>query len=497
MKRELLADLVCPYCGASFRISRDVDGDTDRLRYGLLQCRCFEFPIVDGILLLSLAKGYGGSEERLQPYVPLQVAAIRYLSRDDVAGLRGWIRRHLPLADELIERRIPSYLEFRKRMSADHDRAVEQELASYAQFEVVGAPMRKGAYGWARALWRRRRKWSAGSALPVAKWLLRDYYASRFFAPRVNTLALQLERLPMRSGILSLCCGHGVFENLLSVQDRQASIVSVDAQLINLLVTRHFVSDTGSFICHDLQFPLPFRDGYFEGVFSSTCLPEIPPQRSFVKEALRVTGEAGWCFFDQVWSLHAPIIERIDAHRHYRFCQNFFERLTDYLPFFAECADGRRIAIDVPDLTRRYLDDEHWQFDQSEAEAALREERDFTMGVLAITEDRFEGFTTPDRGWLRAQALRISPVFESSSSPAGNGRHRRRRGVEPPWQPSFAPKSFPGFPADTIIDGRRLDDQDYLTTLFCDGIAVPLPRRFETSIPALAELQATERKRTP
>jgi hypothetical protein len=497
VKRELIADLMCPYCGGEFRTSRDVDGDGDRIRYGLVRCRCFEFPIVDGILLLSLAKGYGGSEERLQPYVPLQVAAIRYLARDDVAGLRGWIKRHLPLADDLIERRIPSYLEFRKRMRAEYDRVVEQELASYARFELPGASAARGLRSRARSLWRRRRTWAPSSALPTAKWLLRDYYASRFFAPRINTLALQLERLPMRAQVLSLCCGHGVFENLLRVQARGASVVSVDAQLINLLVTRDFAADTGSFICHDLQFPLPFRSGYFGGVFSSTCLPEIPPQRSFVQESLRVTGESGWCFFDQIWSLQPPIIQRVDTDRHYRFCQNFFEKLTDYLPFFQECANGRRIAVDVPDMTSRYLENDHWHFDLSEAEAALRGDSDLTMGVLAIFEERFEGFVAPDRRWLRADAMRMSPLFESAAAPEGSGRHALRRGAEPPWQPSFAPKCFPGFPAEVRLDPHKLDDERYLTGLFCDGIAVPLPARFETSIPTLGELRAPDRKSAP
>src|ERR1043166_703409 len=103
MKRALIADLQCPYWGGKFEISSESEGDAERLSYGLLRCRCFEFPVVDGVLLLSLAKGYGGPEEELQPYAPLQVAAITYLQKKDVDGLRAWLRRHLPLAAELLD----------------------------------------------------------------------------------------------------------------------------------------------------------------------------------------------------------------------------------------------------------------------------------------------------------------------------------------------------------------------------------------------------------
>src|SRR5947208_13774708 len=108
--------MVCPYCGGPFTVTRPVDADDERVRYGLVECRCFAFPVVDGILLLSLSKGYGGAEERLQPYVPLQVAAIRCLERDDVPGLRTWIRRHAPLAADLIEGTDETYVRFASRV---------------------------------------------------------------------------------------------------------------------------------------------------------------------------------------------------------------------------------------------------------------------------------------------------------------------------------------------------------------------------------------------
>src|SRR3954471_22595996 len=141
--------MCCPYCGGEFGIRRAVSRDGNRLLYGLIECRCFAFPVVDGILLLSLSKGYGGAEERLQPYVPLQVAAIRCLERDDVPGLRTWIRRHAPLAADLIEGTDETYVRFASRVDRQLSRAVDAFLGQYGRYEVLGtqrSPLRRGAH---------------------------------------------------------------------------------------------------------------------------------------------------------------------------------------------------------------------------------------------------------------------------------------------------------------------------------------------------------------
>jgi hypothetical protein len=153
MKRSLVSELLCPYCNGRMDIVKDVAGNAEELRYGLLRCRCFEFPVVEGILLLSLAKGYGGAEEALQPYVPLQVASIDHLRRGDVAGLRSWIRRHLPLAAELMDDGMRSaYLPFAAQMADALHRSTAEYLIDQARFEVLGYSRRRGALAgcWGR-----------------------------------------------------------------------------------------------------------------------------------------------------------------------------------------------------------------------------------------------------------------------------------------------------------------------------------------------------------
>ncbi|TXH03217.1 MAG: class I SAM-dependent methyltransferase [Nevskiaceae bacterium] len=468
MDRKLIADMNCPYCAGTFHIAKDCRGDAQRIRYGVLECRCFQFPIVDGVLLLSLSKAYGGAEEDLQPYVPLQVAAIRHLQKDDVPGLLSWMRRHMPLAAELIDGRAGAYLPFCARMNQALTIAEARYLAESARHEVLGhRPRLYGVRKWARRF--NLRKTPLGA-------VLNSYFISRFFAPRVNTLAMQLGQLPLDGRILSLCCGQGIFENLLAADGRNREVVCLDGQFINLLITRQYVCPQGSFICHDVQFPLPFNDGSFDGVFSSTCLPEIPAQRTFAREAIRVTRDSGWTFFDSVWGL-ANSVKRIDPKRHYRFCQNFFTRIEDYLPFFESCAPaGREVAIDIPAMPDAYYGAPRWLRGEARA-AAVAEGKDTEISVLVTDPQRFRGFTTPHRPWLNARHLAVSPVFETT---------REAGGIRVTLRPSFAKtsidfaaKSFAGYPQTALLETAKAQDPQWVEQQFNTGMLALLPTHFD------------------
>jgi hypothetical protein len=464
MDLALIPELMCPYCGGALRLARENQRSSTKLIYGLLECRCFVFPVVHGILLLNLAKGYGGPEEAIQPYVPLQVAAIRYLQANDVAGLESWMRRHMPLGAQILAG-TTDYLTLSARRFRSVDAAINQGLWADSRYEVLG---------YERGLNRRLRHLVRGPAVLVKTYLSTpwsDYYLARFFAPRVNALALQLSVLPMNGRILSLCCGHGVFENLARADGRATTMVSMDGQFLNLLITQRYAYPQGNYICHDLQFPLPFRNDTFDGVFSSTCLPEMPTQRSFVSEGIRVTTPSGWTMFDSVWNETLPGVKRIDRYRNYRYCQNFFTKLEEYIPFFTECANGREVGVDIPGIPARYVSQPTWIFGDR-VTSAIVERQDPQMSVLVRDPRRFVGFTSPHRPWLRPERLSISPVFDWSRTATGVFR-LRRRGAFARLAANFAPAEFAGYPGEFVLN-RELDAAE-ATRLFCQCILVVLP----------------------
>lgn len=341
MKREVIGRMKCPYCLGRFGVAHEV-GDEDSIQWGLLRCRCFEFPIVDGVLLLGLVKSYGGSEEVLAPYVPLQVAAVNHLQADDVPGLRRWIARHVPLLHRLIEPDRLDYLGFSRDLNARLWPQVEKDLFSWNRYEVLGR--RAAVHHGGSSV-------NALAATQIGSLLMRTrrrlfpqvwstFYVGRFISNELAELRTRLQEFRFAGPVLSLCCGHGPFELLLRARFPDVPIVSMDGQLLNLFIVKRFIAPDSTYICHDLQFPLPFDDGVFGEVFSSTCLSELPSQANFIREAVRVTSDAGWTMFDGVTPDPAS---RIAPTRFYRVCQNHFEAMEDYRLLMAECAKGRTL----------------------------------------------------------------------------------------------------------------------------------------------------------
>ena len=466
MRRTLLQRMTCPYCLGPFAIEREVEADPTRIRWGLVQCRCFTFPIVDGVLLLSLAKGYGGAEEALEPYTALQVAAIEFLGAGDLAGIRAWVGRHIPLLDRLMSPGALAYLDFIRELNRRLYRQVERDLHAWGRWEVLG---RRGAH--------RRRPtprgalaatWVGRSLLALRRRLVpgvfQSFYVSRFVTTQIRDLRARLQPFSLDGSLLSLCCGHGVFEMLADARNPEAEIVSLDGQVLNLFVTRRFVNPDGDYMCHDVQFPLPFPEGTFRGVFSSTCLVEIPAQASFIREAVRVTARDGWTVFDSIDPESNP---RVSPTRYYRVCQNSLGSLQDYARLFDACAGGRPVhftpTAGAPDGTAVWTD--------GPARSATT-----TTGTFAVSMDQIRSkaergdFTDGERA-----RLSVNPRYEVREE-AGTlvGRFRFSERLESRLHPDLA-SSLPG---RVSIERARLSDPDYVADLYRSGTLVFLPRDF-------------------
>jgi Methyltransferase domain len=471
MRRELVERMKCPYCLGNFDIVHQIEeGEAaGRINWGLLRCRCFEFPIVDGVLLLSLAKGYGGSEEAIVPYVPLQVAAIEYIRAGDVTGLRGWIAKHIPLLHRLISPDSVDYLSFSTDLNRRLGPQVEKDLFAWNRYEVLG---RRGA------LRHRRRFIDTFAATRIGSGVMRarrrlfpqawsTFYVSRFVSNELASLRTRLRDIRFVGPILSLCCGHGPFELFLQGRHRTVPVVSVDGQLLNLFVVKRFIAPDSSYICHDLQFSLPFKDGAFSEVFSSTCLSEIPSQALFVRESLRVTSNAGWTMFDAV----TPDVDgRIVPTRFYRVCQNHFELMEDYGKLMRECAGTRALHFTPMDPAEaRWADDAAALAGVPSATFAFNGGR---IDDMQLAGQR--GFSVDEKALLAVNPrYRVDVKAEKLS-----GKLRLAERLATKLKMAVASR----LPGDIEIDRRRLDDPAYLMGLYEAGVIVLLPRNFAREV---------------
>lgn len=479
MKVGVLRRMICPYCLGRFEVSRIAEQQDDRILFGLIRCRCFEFPIVEGVLLLSLSKGYGGTEEALQPYTPLLVAAVEFLRKDEPAGLRKWIGRHIPLLSLLLGESTHYYLDFVKLLEGRLQQQVERDMFQLSRYEFLG---KKGYLRQNEPVGlvptSLRRLWSTrlGTLLNGVRkrfWPapFESFYVSRFVSPDIATLRSRLSALPLGGPILSLCCGHGAFELILRVLAPQTEVVSIDAQILNVFVTKKYVHPEGNYICHDVQFPLPFPDGGFQATFSSACLGEIPSQATFVKEAIRVTAEAGWTMFDSVWTGEQG---RIQPMRFYRICQNQMANFVDYYQLIRDCAGDRGVrclgasAASVNGMP-------WWQDDAEEVLDRLRrgDEKSMAFAVTGtLSQPRRCGSAVRVQFSPRERAyLCVNPRYEVDCAEDGTLRARLRRGDEVSglWSPAWIKRS-------------ELSDPAYLEEIYRSGLLVLLPPLFSRDV---------------
>lgn len=448
MKKSTIEQLHCPYCLERFALTKEISGDVERVEYGLVKCGCFEFPIVEGILMLSLTKGYGGAEEGLLPYVALQTAAIALMKTSDLPALRSWIQSFAPLAFGLCgEEQDDTYLRFMEK----YDQFLNAEAASFLSKDA-----KYGFIGTNRDLSVERRP-------PFCNW-----YVARFLTPRTASLRNKIASLRTGTPVLSLCCGHGIAEALLQMAIPGDQIVSLDGQFLNLLVVRRFINPVGEFICHDVQFPLPFGDAHFQFSLSSTCLPEIPSHAAFIREAIRVTDPHGCSLFDSIWA--APR-KRVDPLRHYRYCQNEFEDMRTIVSLFTKCAPGRAIALSN---------------EASSPECGWSQSAAGIERIIACSSDSFisiaisYGFpirtaTQIDLTESETQALSLSPLYRVTEE---NDETIRVRRSGHGYDDSLVPRGPDCFPREYAISKSQLADSIYLLRLYRAGILCLLPESF-------------------
>ena len=413
---------------------------------------------------MSLAKGYGGTEEALQPYTPLQVAPLEFLDAGDIEGLRRWIDRHIPLLAQLIRPEPLTYLDFMRDLNRRLYADVERDLSAWNRWEVLGR----------RALARRQPGWrlAVAATRPGAMILaLRarlfgsvfdSFFVSRFVTSQLDALRRRIRPFPLEGMLLSVCCGHGPFELLASARNPAAEIVSLDGQLLNLFVTRRFVHPDGDYICYDVQFPLPFADGSYAAAFSSSCLTEIPTQASFIREMIRVSSPAGWTLFDAVTP--EPGV-RVVPTRFYQVRQNSLSSMREYFDLFVACAGGRTL----PMTSARAV--EPWSRDP-DAIATL------PSGMFAVTSLPLDGGTSaPVPGELAR--LCVNPKYDVRNE---NGHLAGQLRFSQRLYARLHPDLTGPLPERIDVETARLKDPDYVSRLCEEGVLVLLPGAFGADV---------------
>ena len=259
MQREFLGSLQCPYTGSPFVLSASDSGSS--IDFGIATSEAGRFPIIAGILRLL-------SDELQEQLVELiehgqHEAALR--AALDVPGSDRW---------EVIVNRLWRSAARRWNLGPVANamgpgkqwlyRLVTRPDITFATFVAAAK-----AESWVK--WQKYR-FSMPTFLPV--------HSLSHLATGCNT-------------ILDFGCGLGHSAFLMKRQASSARVVCADYSFTSMLLAKRFLVPDAECICLDGDYALPFREHYFDCVFSTDALQYIKSKLSLAKEFERVLSPDG------------------------------------------------------------------------------------------------------------------------------------------------------------------------------------------------------------
>jgi SAM-dependent methyltransferase len=246
--------------------------DEDAVRYGLLQCRCFRYPVVDGVPILLKGNvglfDQGGAFESKGPAVD-EIAALveQGLGSEALVGCLGFAPRF-----ELLDK-LPGWrLWHSDAVKAFGRRAVEARLRamlSRDRRELSAEDWFEFYFGGSTA--------SDPNHLP--------YYRNRVVLPR-TLAAFSLLRLlpPADKPILDVACGYGPFAHYLTKRRNSTPVIGFDFNFYLVWGQKYWIAPDAVFVCADGNKRLPFAEDTFSAVFCSDAFMYLKDKPGLLAE---------------------------------------------------------------------------------------------------------------------------------------------------------------------------------------------------------------------
>jgi SAM-dependent methyltransferase len=272
--------LRCPDCeeGFTFAPVKQPQTGGHSGTYGLLQCRCFEYPVLDSVAIITkgqvgILAGHGfraGEFDSTGPAVAdvaklvaeghgleALVRCLAFTPRleflDRLPGWRLWHTGAVPaLGRRWIERRVG------RMLAGDHG-----GLSAEDWFEYF--------FGNQTA--------TDASLLP--------YYRNRFVLPRTLAALAVLRTLPSgEKPVLDLACGLGPFGHYLTERAGPTRVIGLDFNFYLAWGQKHLIAPKGTFVCADAH-RLPFKDDTLAGVLCSDAFGHFRDKARVLDELQR------------------------------------------------------------------------------------------------------------------------------------------------------------------------------------------------------------------
>lgn len=258
MTKDFLEILRCPSCAEQFSSLQVVRVNFERILYGVVQCRCSVYPIVDGILIF---KNDDKTRRILHFVAKGETWKALKLSFDYKPDLNKLLLATASNAG--IGYRLLGYLLCIATLSKSRS-----NIPLFRLLDLAGK-LRIQVF-WTTYLKHRFSATSFWCALP--------------FVDLVNGGNKRL---------LDIGCGMGVFSYAFSKQIPEEQIVCQNLEFAGLYLARKYFVPKANFICSDAGEDSPFPDGAFDVVFSCDALQYIEKKEHACEEISRLINRGG------------------------------------------------------------------------------------------------------------------------------------------------------------------------------------------------------------
>ncbi|HNX82058.1 MAG TPA: class I SAM-dependent methyltransferase [Candidatus Omnitrophota bacterium] len=254
MKPATFESIHCPLCGFSLHAVTILEENAESIVYGIFECRCRKYPVVEGILVLDSDNPVG-----------LQQALRALASRNRFGALMSLLDSN-SLSAKILHAASSRMIPFSQVCQSLRNMVISAKAR-----RIIGAS-------------------TCVHALEACGWGgYGDYFKTRFVSTSfIAGLALLRLARDFPGPALELSCGIGHHAFVISQLFPDKPLTLTDHSFTNLYLAKRFFAPQAECFCLDGNNLLPFADSTFNSVFSSDALHYIDAKVTLMHEVKRI-----------------------------------------------------------------------------------------------------------------------------------------------------------------------------------------------------------------
>jgi len=256
MRIEFLKSMKCPYCNGDLNIEKIVEVKKNNIINGCLKCQCNRYPVIDSILILKIDL--------------LKERTIELINQGDCQSA---LALFLLSPAQSFCFRIAKYFKYKRPYGDVISKCIQSFLQQFASHNQIKYKKEHIDY----------------CSLQHNRFL-----KHRFSVQTIWSIYPLFPLLKRKGGkLLNLCCGNGHLSFMISRCVAPEEQICVDNDFCSLYLAKKYFVPDATFVCFDVNYPLPFKENIFSSIVCSDAFPFINSKALLSNELDRVLKNTG------------------------------------------------------------------------------------------------------------------------------------------------------------------------------------------------------------